>query len=128
MILGSSNASGNGLAVEGKELTSWIEANVMSDAPQFVGKVNQWFESLWCNSQSIEVDEEMLAKAREQWKKRRALAPEEREETNLFKACRTYPELFGNVYLAIYDTKLSKNSQQKIEDIKKGNLKSKAWG
>jgi hypothetical protein len=46
IILGSSNASANGLVVEGKnELTGWIEANIMTDDPTLVGKVGKWFNT-----------------------------------------------------------------------------------
>jgi len=67
VIIGSSNASANGLSLQGGEVSGWIEANVISDEPAFYEEVSKWFEKL--AMQIIEEDD--LKKAEEIWSRRR---------------------------------------------------------
>jgi HKD family nuclease len=46
-IVGSSNASANGLGFEGRELEGWLEANALvTDTETLVG-IKSWFDDLW---------------------------------------------------------------------------------
>src|SRR5205085_9503170 len=44
VIVGSSNASANGLTLEGDELAGWVEANALSDDPAFLNSSIALFE------------------------------------------------------------------------------------
>lgn len=50
MVVGSANASANGLGLEGSEVTSWKEAVVRSrDRDQLI-VAKDWFDSLWAEA------------------------------------------------------------------------------
>ncbi len=121
VILGSSNASANGLVVEGdNELKGWIEANIMTDDPKLVDKVGKWFNHLWECQQSRLVNDVMLEEARKKWNQRRKLAPVKREGKGLLDICRKNQELFGNIFLAVYFEKLSQLAGDTIKEINQG--------
>ena len=47
VIIGSSNASANGLAFGAKDLSDNIEANVFVDDRRFVATIAEWFDEFW---------------------------------------------------------------------------------
>jgi len=120
VILGSSNASGNGLVVEDNESSGWVEANVMTDDSSLVRKLNEWFDKLWVCRNSRKVDEKMLVAAQIRWAKRREMAPIKRPGKGLLDTCRANKELFDNVYLAIYNTGLNDAQTAALGEVQKG--------
>ena len=52
-VIGSSNASANGLAWQGHELRGWTEYNVLVDSPDDVLRVSAWFDQIWSASSKI---------------------------------------------------------------------------
>jgi hypothetical protein len=68
VIIGSSNASANGLSLQGGETSGWIEANVFCDEAAFCQKASRWFAKL--TTQIITEDD--LKNAEEIWLRRRA--------------------------------------------------------
>jgi HKD family nuclease len=86
-IIGSSNASSNGLAVEGRELTSWAEANLLVSAPDLLAEMSSWFDNLF--QSSLTVEEKDLIQAETIWTKRRAdRAPGISSAAGLIETCR----------------------------------------
>lgn len=73
VVLGSSNASANGLALEGDAANAWCEANVRLDTPSVLTDVEAWFASLF--AAGYPVDEEDLDRAEVIWKARTRMAP-----------------------------------------------------
>lgn len=73
VVLGSSNASGNGLVVEGAAALGWAEANIESRDPDFVGQAASWCETRF--EQAVRVDASMVELARVSWNARKAFAP-----------------------------------------------------
>ena|GEM_PF-2143765 len=69
VIIGSSNASANGLRMEGKEARSLHEANVFSSDPDFITNSRKLFECLWAQSSLITKDD--LALAQKEYRKRK---------------------------------------------------------
>jgi hypothetical protein len=53
VIVGSSNASTNGLTEEGDAALGWIEANIATDNPQVVQLVRKLFDKLWNSRESL---------------------------------------------------------------------------
>ncbi|TAX97696.1 hypothetical protein ELH94_14805 [Rhizobium leguminosarum] len=73
VVLGSSNASSNGLVVEGVAALGWAEANIESSDPKFLEEL-----ATWCGKrfgQAIPIDDKMLDLARASWSARKAFAP-----------------------------------------------------
>lgn len=68
VVIGSSNASANGLAVEGNELSSWSEANVYTSDHAMLVQSSEWFDKQFDQSQPIS-DADLL-QAEELWNKR----------------------------------------------------------
>ncbi|MFP1132937.1 hypothetical protein [Asticcacaulis sp. W401b] len=90
VLLGSSNASSNGLAVEGAPNKSWVEANMLIRDPAIIATIGQWFERQLPDSYEIEDSHLMLAA--EVWKKRKRAAPTAtRLTSDLLEAFRRAP-------------------------------------
>lgn len=64
MVVGSANASANGLGLEGSELTGWREAVVRVNDPQQIEDAKEWFESLWTNNEAVTLDDAIIKRAR----------------------------------------------------------------
>jgi hypothetical protein len=73
LVMGSSNASGNGLVIEGAAALGWAEANIVSRDPGLIAQLSGWCDERF--SQAIEVDQHQLDLARVTWKARRNFAP-----------------------------------------------------
>ena len=71
--MGSSNASANGLAVEGEPANSWMEANVRLDDPFVREEIEQWFSAAFDAGHAI--SDADLDRAERLWKARAKLAP-----------------------------------------------------
>ncbi|MEP9369987.1 phospholipase D family protein [Xanthobacter sp. VNH20] len=72
-VIGSSNASTNGLAVEGAELGSWAEANILVTDPVVLKNIEEWFDRRLRDAYPIE--DTHLKIATELWKRRARSAP-----------------------------------------------------
>lgn len=72
-VLGSSNASANGLALEDDAAGGWREANVRLDDGQVLGDIATWFDTLF--GQGHEILDEDLDRAEQIWKARAKMAP-----------------------------------------------------
>ncbi|MCZ7487174.1 phospholipase D family protein [Rhizobium rhizogenes] len=73
VVIGSSNASANGLAVEGRELSSWAEANVLTTEHKMLEQTSTWFDALFAASNPI-IDSD-LNLAEELWRRRQFSRP-----------------------------------------------------
>lgn len=72
-VLGSSNASANGLALEGDFAGAWAEANVRLDDPEILGNIASWFDALF--AAGYDIDDADLDRAEQAWKARVEMAP-----------------------------------------------------
>ncbi|TBF36990.1 hypothetical protein ELG88_18070 [Rhizobium leguminosarum] len=90
VVMGSSNASSNGLAVEGAALKAWAEANIYSTDVAFLEEVN-----IWCRERienSLTVTDEALALAQDAWDLRiRSTPPLGGLTTDFLEAVRRQP-------------------------------------
>lgn len=62
-IVGSSNASANGLALQGSEQTSWHEMNMRTEDPDLIEQGRSWFESVLASEETRSVTEAMISEA-----------------------------------------------------------------
>ena len=70
VIVGSANASRNGLPGEGEiGAKANVEAAVLSQDPRLAHELKTWFEKQWCDSDEIE--DRHLEQAQQLWKRRR---------------------------------------------------------
>lgn len=137
-IVGSSNASSNGLTVEGTAALGWIEANVLSKEPTFVHDVAEMFDELWSDRENTKrVTRAAIAEAKEA---RAALPPmlfDLPHGTPLFEAAKAAPDAFAKVYVAAYARPLpddlaadlrSFKSAARLPNTRKAPDFRKSWG
>ncbi len=120
-VLGSSNASTNGLAVV-DGLGGWAEANVFSDDPEMVATALAWFESR--KSNAYEITDTHLRLAEQIWLDRKRIAPTGMElTTDLGAAVRSSPEhvAWNKVKLAIYSEGLSLAGERALKADREAN-------
>jgi hypothetical protein len=137
VIVGSSNALANGLALEGRELSSWIEANILTDDEDLVASVKKLFEEIWESDETTRVSASSIRAAKE------ARAPKPSSSfgraTTLLAACRARPELFKSVFVLAYDQPLGPKGDDALTKLlQSGAVNSengigiaeirKAWG
>ena len=90
-VLGSSNASSNGLALEHETGSGWHEANIGVDEAISVEGIRVWFEGLFKAGYDVETED--LDQAENLWKIRKRMAPTGmRLARTLFAAYRASPE------------------------------------
>jgi hypothetical protein len=117
IVLGSSNASTNGLAVE-ESSVGWAEANVFSSDPKLIKATLEWFNNR--KSAAYEIKDVDLHRAKDIWEKRaQSAAPGIRLTVDLGAAVRKAPEhpAWIKVKLIIYSEDLSEEGEkQKAAD------------
>lgn len=89
-VLGSSNASANGLAVEGDAAAGWHEANVEISEAGVLTDIDHWFTGISDAGYAVELED--IDRATELWKARVRIAPTGRRLAHtLFEAWRASP-------------------------------------
>lgn len=121
VIIGSSNASSNGLAFEGGELTHWMEANVVSSDPELLKATRKWIDKLGRR----DISAADLKRARAAWKARRAVVHMPRDvSTTVLDAMRYEPETIAGlpIFLTVYEDDLSDEANGREQALKR------SWG
>ncbi|MEO9228143.1 MAG: phospholipase D family protein [Devosia sp.] len=70
VIVGSANASADGLSMLGTEMTRWHELAMLADDATSVRMAREWFERLWASSEFI--TPAMIKAAKAAWKERQS--------------------------------------------------------
>ncbi len=73
VIIGSTNASANGLGSEGKEATWWHELALQTYDDEIIRNTKRWFEKKWKSGEAITPG--ILKKAENVWKQRQRFRP-----------------------------------------------------
>lgn len=127
-VIGSANASANGLGEEGKEMSGTIEAIVHLTAPSDVANCRTWFDDLWNNKllarPILLSDLQEDGKIWKNWLKRRHNRPgghTKGESKDLFEAFKANPEEFidRNIYLFAFEEDLSTEASKALGDHEK---------
>jgi hypothetical protein len=121
-IVGSSNASSNGLAVEGAAARGWIEANIAGSSAGFVSNVLELFETIWDHPDTQPVRPIDIQCARERRERFPPAMFELPPRQSLFDAVRAHPEAFATVFVALYMQSLSKRGRQVLVEVKSGDI------
>ena len=90
-IIGSANASANGLGEEGAETAEQAEAAIYTHEPETLRDVSMWFENQWNDGESV--DRQLLRRAEELWKRRRIHRPV-RSQNSLLDLLQKNPDWF----------------------------------
>ena len=69
VIVGSANASANGLLLESAAQEGWLESALYSNHRRIIDEVGRYVDEMWCKSN--EITRRDLEKARKNWRKRR---------------------------------------------------------
>lgn len=121
VVIGSANASANGLGAEGNEATHWRELGLATKSPSDVAAAQAWFTSLWGNSMAI--TPKMLADAKTKWERRQKTRPHDLgTNSDLLTAASANPNAFKNrgIYITVSTEKLSpKAAEARAEKAKK---------
>ena len=83
IVVGSANASANGLSLEGLEQGGWLESAIYSNHPSEICDVKTYVEEIWGKSQAITDDD--LKKAEREWRNRRPF-PRPEDDLSLAEA------------------------------------------
>lgn len=141
VVVGSSNASTNGLVVEDSGLKGWLEGNLLTDDGDVLRNIKAHLEAMWKEAKEISPDD--LAIAQAQWDERTKLRPplQPVSRRSLLAAYREVPSdpRWKKVKLVVYRHGLDTQSQQTLKAFKedtqnkKANKKDKlniknAWG
>jgi hypothetical protein len=125
-VLGSSNASANGLALESDAATGWHEANISIADPQVLADIDRWFTDLFTSGYPVGTDD--LDRAALIWKSRARQAPTgQRLASSLFEAWRTAPRhaIWKRVKVVWWREDLSAEDQAWLDgEIANGRLDS----
>jgi len=110
MIIGSANASANGMSLEDSELNGWIEAGLAVDDPVSINDAHDWFKRLWGSKESQyveELDPSKLKTIENAWKRQRGTRekPPALPRTSLLDALKTDPDRFKDSKLIIVITR-----------------------
>ena len=79
IVLGSPNASANGLSFEGREQEGWLEAAIFVDGQSEIDVTHSYVDDIWCKSEKI--TDQVLAAAWVRWRRRRPFPPPDRNLT-----------------------------------------------
>lgn len=113
LVLGSSNASTNGLVVENPAISGWAEANLTSSDAGLLAQVRTWCDARFDAAE--EIDAEKLELARAAWRARHNAAPAAGGLSNdLFASVRKEPghPAFANIRLVQWTGSASPQAQQ----------------
>ena len=126
-IIGSSNASTNGLAIPASDAQWWREANIVVDDQSILDEIAKWFEIMWREAQ--EITESHLGRARELWKLRFSKAPHRTNEKTLIAVLKANAELLqsAEIYCIVYRDDLDPGAKAAWKTLSSGAELAKAW-
>lgn len=122
VIIGSSNASTNGLWTEGAPARGWHEANVLICDDSVIQDVGEWFEREW--DDAVRVTKTMIEAARPLWEHGKRGAPRgrplQKSLTDAFLVDRTNPA-WGRIMVCVYVEPLSDEGQKLYDNTTEAN-------
>jgi hypothetical protein len=118
-IVGSSNASANGLSLQDKEVRGWHEANILITEPSTLGSIHEWFEKL----PKRRIGPVDLIAAREAWSRRRRSGVDKppKSKSTLIEDLRKDPAPFGGrrIFICAYSEGLSLAGEKSLKHARK---------
>lgn len=115
VIIGSSNASTNGLWGEGKDARGWREANILIQDEAIISEIGGWFDAQW--NESAPVTAPMIEASRALWDAGLKRAPRGRpiqqRLTDAFACDPKHPN-WSRVKVALYSEGLSVEAKDQV--------------
>jgi rhodanese-related sulfurtransferase len=112
VIVGSANASSNGLGLENRETNGWLEASIVCTDEAVVQQATKWFESNWVRAN--DVFEQDIDDAENQWLRNRSKRPVQAFTNDLYGPGFDLNSLRDRrLYVAMYNKVLSKAEEKK---------------
>ena len=108
-LVGSANLSANGLNLEGSEQSWWDEAGLLTEEPEQIASIHQWFDQQWKDSRTISDKDLLLAQRR--WSQRRSGRKASAPLTALERLCPRDLE-DRDIYLVIYNEEMSEEAEK----------------
>ncbi len=75
MAVGSTNASANGLGLEGAEATQWFELMLKTHDRAAIADAQHWFDDLWGRAERVAPESDRFQEAKRAWKTSRKNRP-----------------------------------------------------
>lgn len=122
-IVGSSNASANGLSFQGDDLKGWVEANLFAQEDALTRQLDDWFEKLW-KEEARPIKEKDLLTAELSWSRRRQAARAITSpvgKLNLLKTLKKNPEVLSDrrIFITFYHGESPDDCWDRLEEVKK---------
>lgn len=96
VIVGSANASANGLGVESRAANHWIELGILTDDAMAINDAKRWFAERWSESRTIDVDSDYFKQVEAAWKARQKFRHEQNTQPDsLIAAAMKNPQAFA---------------------------------
>ncbi|OCC25306.1 hypothetical protein MB02_01130 [Croceicoccus estronivorus] len=119
--IGSSNASTNGLAVEGTNLTGWSEANIQVSDRNLIKEIEDWFDNQASPENAYEIDEAAIKRAEVVWRRRSRSAPPgvplNRNLLSAFRAAPNHPA-WNSVRVLLWSDDIDEDGRNEEEQAK----------
>lgn len=119
IVVSSSNASANGLSIEGTDATGWIEASAVVEDEEARKDAEALFHRIW-KSSSVVTDKD-LELAEDAWSRRRhnTIVIPHQGASNLLDLLRHRPETVSGqrIFLVVDDGEFSAEAERKLANI-----------
>lgn len=129
-IVGSANASSNGLPQEEDQTGSLIEAGVFINSPETLAAIRTWFDRLYKKADPIaksDLTAARVARSRLQWNSERPITRKTRVKPSLVDALLNgTPAEFQhqNIAFALYEDRISKKDDRSIRSYREKNAET----
>jgi len=122
-IVGSANASANGLSFEGNELDGWQEIGILTRDPSELAAIDNWIKLIENESRVVNCDGDEFKSALNKWERARNRRPSQASRNNrlnLLEALASHLDEFRErpIYLACFTEGLSRNGENEAKRIK----------
>jgi len=115
LVVGSANASTNGLGLEQDEVAGWREIGMLSDDPGDLRSAAAWFRSQW--QAALPITQADLDAAAVAWRRRRGRRPQV-GHANSFMAMSADALRDRPVYFAVFRSFSSQRAKQELENVR----------
>lgn len=122
-IVGSANASANGLSYEDSEVQGWLEAGILVEDKQTLLEINNWFSTQW--NAADDITKPLIENTKTLWKKKRNVRKLDAQEGSLLDCLRNTPEQLKdkNIFITIYRNKnAAEEAHNKFIEVQKLNI------
>jgi len=113
MVIGSANASANGLSLEGAEIEGWKEMSVLIEDQKLIKEAEKWFDKVFLKSKEIKKKD--ISDSKKIWKKQSGNRVNSGKELSFVEAIKSGVYSNRKIYITIV------GNLNKLQ-IKKGNI------